>query len=293
MIKTIFFDLDNVIINEDILYFKYYEILWMFLRKLDWNWTFEILVETRKNLVEKYDDPNPHLTIARRYLSEKGFRDYKYQIQYFNRKNRNKYIKVIPGIPQVIQNLNHHYNLGLIANQSSEDYEFITKYKFSFPFQTIAISSNLNFSKPNSEIFLWALEKSKTNPDEAVMIGDRLDLDIWPAKKLGMYTIQIIFDYKTKGIFPQSSREKLFFNSLQKLQTKPKIKFFQPEPLTPVAENPQEILTRISELDGKLSATQTTSLDLEQQDSIEEGKEEEGSNVKGLWDIFKEIMTEV
>jgi FMN phosphatase YigB (HAD superfamily) len=200
---------------------------------------------------------------------------------------------VIPGIAQVIQNLNHHYNLGVIANQSNEDYEFITKFKFSFPFQTTAISSNLKFSKPNPEIFLWALEKSKTNPEEAVMIGDRVDLDILPAQKLGMNTIQTTFDFKTKGVFPQSSREKIYFNSTQKLQTKPKIRFFQPEPLTPMAENPREILTRISELDGKLSTTQTASSDLEQQGGIEEEKELEGSSEKGFWDIFKEIMTEV
>jgi hypothetical protein len=60
-----------------------------------------------------------------------------------------------------------------------------------------------------------------------------------------------------------------------------------------VAENPREILTKLSELDGKLSTTQTALLDLEQQDSQEEEKKIEGSSEKGFWDIFKEIMTEV
>lgn len=258
----------------------------MLLRKLDWKWTFEKLIEIRIGLVEEYDDPNPHLTIARRYLSERGFRDYKSQIQYFNRKNRNKYIKIVPGIPYVIRNLNHHYNLGVIANQSSEDYDFLTNFKLSLPFQTIAISSKLKFSKPKPEIFLWALQEAKTNPDEAVMIGDRWDLDILPAKKLGMNTIQTIFDYKTKGIFPQSNREKLYFYSLQKLQTKPEKKLFQPEPLTSIAENPSEILARISELEGQIITR--SNLDLEPNEKVEEISEE-----KGLWDILKDIITEV
>jgi putative hydrolase of the HAD superfamily len=286
VIKTIFFDLDNVIIDEDLLYFKYHEILWMFLRKLDWKWTFEKLIEIREEIVKEYDDPNPHLTIAREYLSERGFSDYKSQISYFNRKNRNKYIKIIPGISYAIRNLNHHYNLGVIANQSSENYDFLTNFKLSLPFQTVAISSKLKFSKPNPEIFLWALEKSKTNPDEAVMIGDRWDLDILPAKRLGMNTIKAIFDYKTKGIFPQSDREKLYFSSVQKLQTKPEKRLFQPKRLTPIARNPNEILTRISELEGQPTSQPTSDLELNK--NIEETNEE-----KGLWDIFKDIMEEV
>ena len=285
MIKTIFFDLDNVIFSEDLLYFKYHEILWMFLRKFDLKWTFERIIEIRKNLVEKYDDPNPHITIARNYLSEKGFRDYKSQIQYFNRKNRNKYIKIIPGISYVIRNLNHHYNLSVIANQSNKDYNFITNYKIALPFQTVAISSKLNLSKPQPEIFLWALEKTKTNPDEAVMIGDRWDLDIRPAKSLGMNTIQTIFNYKTKGIFPQSSREKLYFNSLKKYEIKPLKRLFQPEMITPTAKTPEEIQTRISELEGQSHTQSNSDLDLNE-------KIEEISVEKGLWDIFKEIMTE-
>ena len=46
-------------------------------------------------------------------------------------------------------------------------------------------------SKPDIAIFHRALAAAKCLPDNAVMIGDRLDNDIAPAKKVGMKTVWI------------------------------------------------------------------------------------------------------
>lgn len=303
MIKTVFFDLDNVIINEDLLYFKYFEMLWMFLRRQDWNWTFERIIEEREELTQRYSDPNPHVTIARHHLPEKEAKDYLFQIRYFSQKNRNKYIKVIPGISFVIRNLNHAYNLGIIANQSVEDYDFVTKFKLTVPFRTVALSSKLKLAKPNPEIFLWALENSKTKPEEAVMIGDSWSLDILPAQRLGMHTIATQFDYKTKGIFPQSSREKLYFGSkgkesdglrenilsaisnLQVARRDDDLREIAAHSV--IAKNPDEILKRITELEtgGLTQSPETLSADEKAPQEIQQEKS---------WrDILKEIITEL
>lgn len=45
--------------------------------------------------------------------------------------------------------------------------------------------------KPDKRLFEIALEKAKCSAQEAVMIGDRLDNDIAPAKALGMRTLWI------------------------------------------------------------------------------------------------------
>lgn len=46
-------------------------------------------------------------------------------------------------------------------------------------------------SKPDLRIFQLALEKAQCNSEEVIMIGDRIDNDIIPAKKIGMYTIWV------------------------------------------------------------------------------------------------------
>ena len=47
------------------------------------------------------------------------------------------------------------------------------------------------FQNPDRRIFEIALERSGCKPENAVMIGDRIDNDIVPAKQLGMKTIWI------------------------------------------------------------------------------------------------------
>jgi putative hydrolase of the HAD superfamily len=45
-------------------------------------------------------------------------------------------------------------------------------------------------SKPDLRIFEFAIDKACKKPADCVMIGDRLDTDIAPAKKIGMKTIR-------------------------------------------------------------------------------------------------------
>ena len=46
-------------------------------------------------------------------------------------------------------------------------------------------------AKPDKKIFEMALNRAGCRPERAMMIGDRIDNDIIPAKKLGMKTIWI------------------------------------------------------------------------------------------------------
>ena len=45
--------------------------------------------------------------------------------------------------------------------------------------------------KPDPAIFRYALSVAGCAPEQALMIGDRLDNDIFPAKALGMKTLRI------------------------------------------------------------------------------------------------------
>ena len=49
----------------------------------------------------------------------------------------------------------------------------------------------MGVSKPDKAIFLRALAMAGCRPENAVMVGDRLDNDIRPAKDLGMTTVRM------------------------------------------------------------------------------------------------------
>ena len=81
------------------------------------------------------------------------------------------------------------YELGIIANQSAGSADRLQKWGILPFFDVICASAEEGVAKPDSEIFLRAMQKAGCKPENAVMVGDRLDNDIYPAKKLGMKTV--------------------------------------------------------------------------------------------------------
>lgn len=58
-------------------------------------------------------------------------------------------------------------------------------------FDVVSASAELGVSKPDRRIFTYALEQAGCRPEEALMVGDRLDNDVLPAKELGMKTVWV------------------------------------------------------------------------------------------------------
>lgn len=91
----------------------------------------------------------------------------------------------------VITDLYGRYKLGIIANQSLGTQERIDKWGIGKYFDVVMASAEAGCAKPDLQIFKMALQKAKCEPNEAIMVGDRLDNDIVPAKKLGMKTVWV------------------------------------------------------------------------------------------------------
>ena len=83
------------------------------------------------------------------------------------------------------------YNLGIIANQVAGTAQRLAAWGFIKYFDVVAVSAELGVAKPNTLIFERAFELAGCQPHDAVMVGDRLDNDIIPAKSLGMKTVWI------------------------------------------------------------------------------------------------------
>lgn len=87
--------------------------------------------------------------------------------------------------------LSNKYKIGIIANQSLGTKDRLEKHGILQYIDLVIASAEEGVSKPDKRIFKIALERSKCEPDQAIMIGDRIDNDIVPAKSLGMHTIWI------------------------------------------------------------------------------------------------------
>ena len=84
------------------------------------------------------------------------------------------------------------FKLGVVANQTPGSEARLAGWDLLKYFDVVAASAELGVSKPNPAIFLWALERAGCAPENAVMIGDRIDNDIAAPARLGMHTVRIL-----------------------------------------------------------------------------------------------------
>ena len=119
----------------------------------------------------------------------------------------------MPGIANVIEHLSRRYRLGLAANQTRACRAALDELGFLHHFEITGLSEEMGLSKPAPEFFEYLLAQASCKPAEAVMVGDRIDNDIAPAKRMGMRTVWVKLDLKAKGYEPQTPHAKAYFAS--------------------------------------------------------------------------------
>lgn len=100
--------------------------------------------------------------------------------------------RLYDGVPEMLRTLKNDYHLGIIANQSCGLSERLAAYGILDLFDLVVSSADIGVKKPAPEIFQYALKKAGCSASRSVMVGDRLDNDIEPAKALGFHTIRIV-----------------------------------------------------------------------------------------------------
>ena len=97
-----------------------------------------------------------------------------------------------PDAARVIHTLRERgYRLGIIANQSPGSADRLARFGLRDYFEVICASAEEGVDKPDPALFRRALTRAGCSPEDAVMIGDRTDNDVAPAKALGMQTVLI------------------------------------------------------------------------------------------------------
>ncbi len=203
-IKTIFFDIDNTLLNHkgaeqkallsiQSQYFpdvdqKEFEEIWIKETKKNWK-----LFEEKKlnfeqqrnqriidvwNFYGKVIDHTEAAEIFQEYLK-------KYEENW----------EIFSGILTLINNLKkQNIKIGIISNGDREQQiQKITKINLIDLIEPdlIITSGGMEFSKPDERIFKLAQEKSKCIPEEILMVGDSLEQDIETPKNLGWQTFHI------------------------------------------------------------------------------------------------------
>lgn len=92
---------------------------------------------------------------------------------------------------ECLKRLSQKYKIGVIANQSLGTENRLENFGILKYIDLVIASAEEGVAKPDRRMFEIALERSNCKPSDAVMIGDRIDNDIIPAKIVGMHTVWI------------------------------------------------------------------------------------------------------
>ena len=177
MIKTLFFDVGYTLVNEDAV----------------WERRCKEQAETEeaKKLGVTAQDIYHEIEKA----TIEGFPQFRTAIDRF------KFSQMVPYHPeletmyeevtQVLETLSQKYELGIIANQLDGLKERLESFGILQYFKYVISSWDVKVMKPDIRIFEHALKVANCKPQDAIMIGDRIDNDTAPAQSLGMKAVWI------------------------------------------------------------------------------------------------------
>lgn len=114
--------------------------------------------------------------------------------------------ELYPNAAECLEKLSFEYRIGVIANQSAGTEERLRKYGVLKYIDLVIASAEEGMAKPDIKIFETALDRAGCKPQSAIMVGDRLDNDIAPAKSVGMKTVWIKQGYN-KYFTPRKESE--------------------------------------------------------------------------------------
>ncbi len=170
-IQWLFFDIGSTLANEEAVY--------------------RHLIESLSKQVGRTYEEVADMVLAAYRNNQNGFGDTVLKLGAVKPKWEPSLEVLYADAQDVLEALHKRYKIGIIANQVPGCQERLKKMGIARFVDLVVSSAEAGVSKPDPKIFQIALLKSGCQPQNALMIGDRIDNDILPANRLGMRTVWV------------------------------------------------------------------------------------------------------
>ena len=230
---TIFFDLDGTLIDYDasvseaLLYVyesingeipgieqdKFIETYWKIFNQIELQQKTGKTKNTLEDRIERFERVLYALTRISNYNLAK-------QMAALYSEGRCQKPVVFENANDLLFQLSKRYGLGIITEGNVQfQRKQLLNAGLTYLFKWIIISEETGYHKPDKKIFAAACKEANVSPDRTIMIGDRLDWDLIPAKSIGMQTIWFKYNsrYSNGNSFAVSSVD-VIVKSMQELK---------------------------------------------------------------------------
>ena len=189
MIDAIFLDAGGVIIDETLFESKTAEIITSLISEIK-EYSIGKYNSDAEEAVYRFVSSVPEYIIFKNTdgLTQfnKIFHEYKRQF-----RSGNISFKLMPGLVDMLKRLSSKYKFGILGQYGAELKQFLRDQKVLDYFTFTETQENYKITKPDPRYFEAILGMAKCDPVKCVMIGDRIDKDIYPANVIGMKTIRL------------------------------------------------------------------------------------------------------
>ncbi len=211
-IKMIFFDAGNVFVSDDPSGCFAYEELY---KRITADGTRMSPEEFFRLRTEHIQQGGGLWSFVAQYVPEAEFKVWQKAVRDAMYCQWSKLSPAIKSMNDVPERLANHYRLGIIANQPEQMEDVLVERGLRQYFEVIALSDALGLYKPDPKLYEWAIEKSGLPAHQTLMVGDRIDNDIIPAKKVGMKTAWLRLGYDKREWSPETEFQKHYAESIK------------------------------------------------------------------------------
>ena len=106
-------------------------------------------------------------------------------------KNRKPPLKLNSGFEKEVKAISQNFKIGIAGQYGKGVLELLEKHSILDCFTFRFTQDDFSITKPDPRYYEQILRKCGVLPEECIMVGDRIDKDIIPARQVGMKTILI------------------------------------------------------------------------------------------------------
>ncbi len=191
MPKVIIFDLDGTLYKSPEITRHFADAAYHALAKfknIEVEEAQRLLEEKREELKKKYDSPVPY-TLTLKTFGLPIERWHEENVAYFDPRH---YLGKNEKLKKSLGELKEHYRLAILTNNNTiQTQRILEALGLEDLFEKIFTYNSFKLLKPDPQFFQRAAEDMGVEPEECCFVGDRYNVDLNPAKGLGMQIYEV------------------------------------------------------------------------------------------------------
>ncbi|MDR2941984.1 MAG: HAD family hydrolase [Treponema sp.] len=190
MIKNIFLDAGGVILDETEFQETSSKIITNIIKNNNINYSIKNYWNDIEEAVYRFVPKVYDFILYKNISNLNDFDKFKTQYKYELKQSNIKY-KLMDGIQDFLKLFSKQYRIGILGQYGKDFRQYLEEVNLLQYFTFSEIQDDYKTTKPDTRYFEAILKKCKCEHGESVMVGDRIDKDIIPAKMIGMKTIRV------------------------------------------------------------------------------------------------------